>query len=75
MRGLSELELRGLTNMVEDPDYDACGNDDDPLIPAWNSCVDRGLAAYWIDGEAAERWDINDLGRLALRVHHAVTSR
>lgn len=75
MRGLSPLELQGLTHMVDDPDYDACGNNDDPFIAAWDACVDRGLATYWVDDEEVARWDINDLGRLALRVHEAVQSR
>jgi hypothetical protein len=72
MRGLSEVELRGLVHMSASPDYEAA--DGDPLKQCWDACVERGLAVYADDGEW-ETWTINDLGRLALRVHHAVTSR
>lgn len=70
MRGLSELELEGLTNMLAAPGYTAV-DDVDPLVRAWDACVERGVASYTDDGEW-ETWTINDLGRLALRVHQAV---
>lgn len=69
MRGLSELELRGLVNLATEPDYTA--EDDDPLIDAWIACVDRGVATYY-DQNGWRYCNANDLGRLALRVHQAV---
>lgn len=69
MRGLSALELHGLTDMIARPDHHA--DDDDPIAEAWDACAERGLAAYRDDGEV-EYWEVNDLGRLALRVHQAV---
>lgn len=70
MRSLSPIELAALVNMASFPDYDAA--DDDPLEPGWNACVERGLATYTVtyDVEWTTRtWQINDLGRLALRIH------
>lgn len=72
MRGLSELELRGLVDLIHAPDYTV--EPDDPIIGAWQACLDRGLATCVDHGDGYLSWDPNDLGRLALRVHQAVNS-
>lgn len=69
MRGLSELELRGLRDLLGPEEL---VDEDDPREQAWNVCVERGLASYQESAELRQ-WDITDLGRLALRVHYAVT--
>lgn len=67
MRSLSPTELNALVNMATDPDY-VIRRDDDPILDGCRACHDRGLTSYRFDG-LDEYWDINDLGRLALRVH------
>lgn len=70
MRALSPMEIEGLVDLSGP---DGLVDEDDPIEEAWNACVGRGLATYR-ENASGRFWDINDLGRLALRVHLAVTS-
>lgn len=72
MRGLSALELRELVELIDESEYTV--EFDDPIVASWQACFDRGLATCALEDDGCLRWDANDLGRLALRVHQAANS-